>query len=343
MIFEQVFYGRGPQGYAVLGDSGCSYELVAHAEMLCQQHGTPDAALRNPFLFQHISCGRIYMGCGMAGQKDGLGRSTLFFHVLIGEAESFRSAGLSAVDFFRHGLFAKVQEDRKLEALDVNVQGLQIERGNSTCPIDLPAVVMFKGDDSIKVLDLIGGMRTQVNWTTYSWNTSNSFAYIGIPSSKSIDSVPFDYNVYDECGRLLRHRQGGGRKVEGMLNDIGGAEKFLNARQAPDEARQTGNGVGNGRLPMLFFGLGVGLLIGMFVAGGLRLPAVKESRSDKWRDSSTPVIKFDENYRIRDFREALVPLGWEDNLGNTDSRSSAFLKKCKVYVDFVNKYFPQGK
>lgn len=236
MIFEHVLYGRGPQGYAVLGDSGCTSELMGHVESLCQQHGTPDVdsmSRLQPFLFQHCSCGHVYMGCGRAGGKDDLGRDTLFFHVLIGDAEEVAKAGVSAVDLFRMGLFAAGRSALKLEKVEVKEGALRPRHAVSRCALELPAVVMCKCESNHKMLKLIGDAISKVGWTSCSWNASRSFEIIGMPALRSLDSVPMEFNAYDENGKLLRRRVGQDRYAGN------GADGSADAVDVPPAERDT--------------------------------------------------------------------------------------------------------
>ena len=326
MILEQVFYGRGPQGYAVLGDSGCPLDLMEHAEALCQQHGTPDVdsmSRLQPFLFQHCSCGHVYMGCGMAGRKDDLGRETLFFHVLIGNAEEFVKAGVCAADLFRLGLFASGQGQGAMKLGKVEVDECELKRQDvvSRCALELPAVVLCKSESNRQVLKLIGDAVSKVGWTSCSWNASGNFEVVGMPSLISLDSAPAQFNVYDENGKLLRKRAGQDR----LAGEGGGG--LADAVEVPQGERATPGlrkNFGGAALVTVFF---VGLALGMLVCGMIGRSA---------RCPGAKVVRFDKDFRIE--RQEL-----QSFLNALDGPSGLFLQKMKKYYDFVEENFPETK
>ena len=324
MIFEQVFYGRGPEGYAVLGDSGCPSGLMDHAEALCQQHGTPDVdsmSRLQPFLFQHRSCGHVYMGCGMVGRKDDLGRETLFFHVLIGDVEEIAKAGVCAADLFRMGLFASEQGEMQLGKVEIDERELKHQDTGSRCALELPAVVMCKSESNHKVLKLIGAAISKVGWTSCSWNASGNFEIVGMPSLNPLDSAPARFNVYDENGKLLRRRAGQNRLVGNGAGGLADAVDVPHVDQATSGPRK---GFGWAALAMMFL---VGLALGALVCGTIgrsaKIPGVE-------------VVRFDKDSRIE--RQEL-----QFFLDTLHGPSVLFLKKMKKYYDFVEENFPETK
>lgn len=324
MIFEQVFYGRGPQGYAVLADSGCPFEQVSHAAMLSQLHGTPDAESMSrlrPFLFQHCSCGRVYMGCGMVGKKDGLGRGTLFFHVLIGDAEEVRNAGVCAETFFRGGLFVSGQEDHKIEKVEVDVRCLKVESRVSCCALELPAVVMCRSVANDKVLKLIGDAAFRMGWTTFSWNPSGNFEVVGLSAQKSIDSIPATFNVYDEDGKLLRVRSIQSRGTNGTG---GGRAEVANDQRGERDLAESKKRFRSAVVKALIVG---------FVLGALACAVVTRVLGR----SELKTISFDEKFRVD---EQMFETIFKDF---DDKETIEFRSKIKRYFDFVEANFPRKK
>lgn len=341
MTFDQVFYGRGPQGYAVLGDSGCPFEVVSHTESLCQLHGTPDArsvTSLKPFLFQHYSCGRVYLGCGMLGQKDDLGRSTLFYHVIVGDADEARSVGLSTRDLFRHGLFVDRQVDQKLEKVDVDVRAWRIEQSVARCSLEQPAVVLCESEGSHKVLDLIGAEIARINWTSCSWNISGAFEVLGTPLSYLADSASSNFNIYDGTGKLLQRRQAQNQTLARKVKHSNDAAKSVNEKTASTESQKQSNVSRNGWVVALLFGFVLGCMVGAWTVG-----------SKEERPPESKVITFNEDFRIGDFDAALKKTGLDKILKSIydyDERSKnveALFSKFRAYCDFVNRNFPEKK
>lgn len=339
MTFDQVFYGRGPQGYAVLGDSGCPFEVISHAESLCQLHGTPDArsvTSLKPFLFQHFSCGRVYLGCGMLGQKDDLGRSTLFYHVIVGDADEARSVGLSTRDLFQHGLFVDRQVDQKVEKVDVDVRAWRIEQSVARCSLERPAVVVCESDASHKVLDLIGAEIARINWTSCCWNISGAFEVLGTPLSYLADTASSNFNIYDDTGKLLQRRQAQNQTFAKTAKCCDVAAGSVNEKTASTEPQKPSNVSRKGWVVALLVGFVLGCIVGAWTVG-----------SEKEIPPEPKTIIFNENFRIGDFDAALKKAGLDEILKSIyDERSKsveALFSKFRAYCDFVNRNFPKKK
>lgn len=339
MIFDQVFYGRGPQGYAVLGDSGCPFEVVSHAESLCQLHGTPDArsvTSLKPFLFQHFSCGRVYLGCGMLGQKDDLGRSTLFYHVIVGDADEARRVGLSARDLFRHDLFVDRQVEQKPEKVDVDVRAWRIEQSVARCLLERPAVVVCESDVSHKVFDLIGAEMAQINWTSCCWNVSGIFEVLGTPLSYLADNASSNFNIYDDTGKLLQRRQTQNQMFTRKGRRSDETAKSVNEETVSPEPQKLSKVSRKGWVVALLVGFVLGCIVGAWTVG-----------SKEERPPEPKVITFNEDFRIGDFDAALKKTGLDEILKSIyDERSKgveALLSKFRAYCDFVNRNFPEKK
>ena len=103
---EQVFYGRGERGYAVLGASPGGLPFAARVEALCGAVGTPAGDYSGePFLVSVPDEDGVIMMCGRSGAPDSMGRSTLFYHVLIGLRKDLAAAKVDAFTLFDQGAF----------------------------------------------------------------------------------------------------------------------------------------------------------------------------------------------------------------------------------------------
>ena len=152
---EQVFYGRGQFGYAVLGTSPNGKAFGAAVESLCESIGSPDAFLTwEPFLVNRRFGDYCLMCRVQPGEPDSCGRPTIFHHVLIGLASEMVAAGLDAFVLQEADLFRK---DVVEHPESVSVEGRSQKRLEKR-PFDIlfPAVVSVSGPDPDLIRRLLG-------------------------------------------------------------------------------------------------------------------------------------------------------------------------------------------
>ena len=104
---EQLFYGRGERGYAILGASPGAGSFAARIVALCGSVGTPGGSYGGePFLLSVPEGDRVLMVCGRRGAPDSMGRETLFFHALVVAKTDLVAAKADAFSLFAQRAFA---------------------------------------------------------------------------------------------------------------------------------------------------------------------------------------------------------------------------------------------
>ena len=101
MVLEQLFYGRGERGYAILGNSPGAANFTERVDFLCGAVGTPNNDYRGaPFLLSVPEKNGVIMICGRRGMPDSMGRETLFFHALVADKAAMSDANADAASLF---------------------------------------------------------------------------------------------------------------------------------------------------------------------------------------------------------------------------------------------------
>lgn len=184
MKFENIFYGCGKDGYAVLGSSTGDEQMDADVVALCQSLGTQGYTSQEddkPFLFQKVAGDNVFMGCGRTGENDSFGRGTLFFHVLVTGLPDVTAAGVSALDAYKKGIFRNSLPPGKIRPMETELHSSP--QGVDDGKIELPAVISCRRADNLRVAELMGARAVAANWTTFSWRIPEGFETFGIDSS----------------------------------------------------------------------------------------------------------------------------------------------------------------
>lgn len=206
MKLEQVFYGRDIGGYDIQGSSIPSGRLTGLAVSLCQSVGTPGFSSStddaSPFLIQWCVDDFVLMACGQAGEPDSMGRGTLLFHVFFASLSDVKSSNVTAATLYEDGLFSGDCRKGDLQPVEYNPNAVTVP--DSPCKLELPAVVLCKWADNMKLLALMGSSIVGTSWTTISWNQMKSFTAYGLSDTYEVQTLPTDINIYDVDGRLLR-------------------------------------------------------------------------------------------------------------------------------------------
>lgn len=106
MKLEQIFYGNVGTGYRILAASDPA--LTEKAAEICRTVGTPDGISElTPFLVSvPAASGKLFMARGCAGRADGVGRKTLFFHVIVCDRAEASCNGINAFSLSDSGRFS---------------------------------------------------------------------------------------------------------------------------------------------------------------------------------------------------------------------------------------------
>ena len=301
MSVEQIFYGRGPDGYAILGSSVPSCGLTDQVLELCQSVGTPGFEREDdnqPFLLQKVCGANVLMVCGRNGEPDSLGRKTLFFHVVVVPLAYAKEQNLSAADLYRANVFSPKCRDSKLSALVIDhVKG---QSGFQSCGFKFPAVFSCRRANNLALVKLLDGKLVGTNWATMCWKALPNFDWFGLDSSCHLSGVSAEYTVYDGEGKLLRE---GGEMRTAEKSRVAGIEHAHQSKVQED---------GNMKKDIAFgvVGLVLGLVLGWSVWGnakpqlGVERDGVEEHETQaeieqRVRAELTPKIEKEVEARLR--------------------------------------------
>ena len=168
---SQIFYGRAPDGYGVLGSSPAGRPFIGAVAALCRAVGSPDRPGDvRPFLLSKREGSAVLMIRACRGAADPTGRATIFFHALIADEASLRAAGLDAFTLANAGVFAESCPSREPPDLPFpnakQREATPIEgRG-----IDMPATISSERPLDELVQQELGEKLLDLNWATFTFN-----------------------------------------------------------------------------------------------------------------------------------------------------------------------------
>lgn len=329
MNVEQIFYGRGPDGYAILGSSVPSCGLTDQVLELCQSIGTPGFEREDdnqPFLLQKVCGANVLMVCGRNGEPDSLGRKTLFFHVVAVPLAYAKEQNLSAADLYRADVFSPKCRDGKLSARVIDhVKGASNLR---SCSFRFPAVFSCRRANNLALVKLLDGKLVGTNWATMSWKALPNFDWFGLDSSCHLSGVSAEYSVYDGDGKLLRE-SGETRTAEKSC--VGGIE------HAAQSNVQKGGNMKKG-IAFGVVGLVLGLVLGWSVWGNcpdMERDGVEEHETQaeieqRVRAELTPKIEKEVEVRLRPVIKAEEQKNCDEKVQVLKTQAQAE-KSCPVF------------
>lgn len=172
----QIFYGRAPDGYGVLGASPAGRPFIGAVAALCRAVGSPDRPGDvRPFLLSKREGAVVLMIRACRGPADPTGRATIFFHALIADGAALRVAGLDAFALANDSVFAESCPSREPPDLTFpNVkqhEATPAEGGG----IDLPATISSERPLDELVRQELGTKSLDLNWATFTFNPLSDF------------------------------------------------------------------------------------------------------------------------------------------------------------------------
>ena len=254
---EQVFYGCGPSGYAVLGGSPGAKPFTARVEALCGAVGTPAADYGGePFLMSVSEENHVLMICGRRGTPDSIGRGTLIFHALVGLRKDLDAANANAFKLFDQGAFADRMPDGEIDALQIEAKSVGADRraarngrdGSTNRPPDefavdapLPCFIRTSRPAPDVVRSLIDNRANDLAWATYAFRSMPGFDIQVLPPRIP---APNGTNECDAEGNLLHGATPTSPSPRGaaLCNNRGetiGMGKPSGGRPLPEKPRST--------------------------------------------------------------------------------------------------------
>ena len=204
---EQVFFGRGPDGYGILGVSPGARPFAARVEALCGGVGTPDGTYGGePFLLSKPIGDNIVMLCGRRGAPDSAGRETLFFHALVAPKTALVAAKADAFSLFGQGAFADKMPAGEIKPLRIGAKSggdgsPSRPDGGRIVDASLPCVIRSAKPAHDTVRAIVGARALDLPWATFSFQELSGFDVQVLPHHASI---PTRFTEYDDSGNLIR-------------------------------------------------------------------------------------------------------------------------------------------
>lgn len=207
ITLEQIFYGRGSRGYAVLGTSPGAKPFAPRIEALCGAVGTPAADYGGePFLLSVPDGDRVLLVCGRRGAPDSMERGTLFFHALVAEKTVLAAAKADAFSLFDQGAFADKMPTGEIKALRIDAKpgrdgSPSRPTGGHFVDASLPCVIRSDKPDPNLVRAVLAGRVNDCAWSTFAFQFLDGFTAQVLPACVA---APRTANEYDPTGKLLR-------------------------------------------------------------------------------------------------------------------------------------------
>ena len=201
---EQLYYGSGPRGYAVLGASVGAAPFSARAESLCGGVGTPPGDWNGvPFLLSLPVGEHVLMACCRRGEPDSMGRGTLFFHVLAASRQDLEESRADAFSLFAAGAFVTRMPGDAVDVLtiEVNRDGDRVSSG-PRAEVAFPAFLRSNEPLPGVVRTILGDRGNERSWATFAFRAMKGFDLQVIPNHVP---APMGAKECDASGRTLQH------------------------------------------------------------------------------------------------------------------------------------------
>jgi hypothetical protein len=351
---EQVFYGRGENGYAVLGASPGGRSLARRVEALCGAAGTPGGNYGGePFLLSVPDGDWVVMLRGRRGKPDSMGRTTLFYHALAGLRTELASAHADAFALDAQGVFAERMPDGEVGVLEVEVRPWMESPPAWTGKT--PCLIRSDKPEPEAVRSAVGEHANDWAWADFAFQAMDGFVVQVLPPrTDGVRGVA----EYDGTGRLLR----AGRPQTGREGDTAGGTGNAHMPNRGKHGMDTGGGRADEGAKKtcpqakkrdrkyLFASLAanVALLlacVALLARGGTAPTAVDDPviQSDEIRNEAVSRYRsklaesFPADARITDFLTAKRSLPKVESIETDDKYKEAkdFLRRTQAYVDFV--------
>lgn len=199
-LIGQIFYGRAPNGYGVLGASPAGRPFLGAVAALCRAVGSPDRPGDvRPFLLSKREGAAVLMIRACRGAADPTGRATIFFHVLVADKSSLRAAGLDAFALASAGVFAESCPSREPPDLQFPSVRRQDAAQAGNRSIDMPATISSERPLDELVRQELGDKSIDLNWATFTFNPLPDFDICVLSSYSPRKGTGTQY-AFDDAG-----------------------------------------------------------------------------------------------------------------------------------------------
>ena len=323
----QIFYGRAPDGYGVLGSSPAGRSFIGAVAALCRAVGSPDRPGDvRPFLLSKREGTAVLMILACRGPADPTGRATIFFHALIADVDSLRAAGLDAFSLAKAGVFAESCPSREPPDLPFpNAKQHQVAPAEGR-GIDMPATISAERPLDELVRQELGAKSLDLNWATFTFNPLSDFDLCVLSSYSPRKGTGTQY-AFDNAGLHCLSPVSAARKT-------GGEESSSTGRSFRQKSS---------RFLLLSLAVNAVLVFAFFLRGGNRDGEKPEERSAKiemseaeakekweasWRKEWTQTLRMDFEKAIRDSGGE-----WPINFDNANSPFTPHVRSAETKPD----------
>lgn len=199
-ILGQIFYGRAPGGYGVLGSSPAGRSFIGAVAAICRAVGSPDRPGDvRPFLLSKREGAAVLMIRACRGAADPTGRATIFFHALVADKASLRAAGLNAFVLENAGVFAESCPSREPPDLTFPSAKQHEATPAEGRGIDMPATISSERPLDELVRQEMGVKSLDLNWATFTFNPLPDFDLCVLSSYSPRKGTGTQY-AFDDAG-----------------------------------------------------------------------------------------------------------------------------------------------
>ena len=196
----QIFYGRAPDGYGVLGTSPAGRPFIGAVAALCRAVGSPDRPGDvRPFLLSKREGAVVFMIRACRGASDPTGRATIFFHALIADEASLRAAGLDAFALANAHMFAESCPSREPPDLTFPSAKQHEATPAKGRGIDMPATISSERPLDELIRQEVGEKSLDLNWATFTFNPLPDFDLCVLSSYSPRKGTGTQY-AFDDAG-----------------------------------------------------------------------------------------------------------------------------------------------
>ena len=192
---QQFFYGRDVlRDYGMLSFSVDDAEIMNSVKEICEAYRSPLAGgLPAPVLMTRVAGRFVLFDCIRNGQRDPSGRGTIFHHVLVGDSDALKGAGIDAFELFAAGQFASQLPETKGHLPPVTVDAKSPRAVSEVC-IKLPAAIETGSPDIELFRRVLGDSSNCVSWVTYASRDMPDFELVGISAETRTSARRWRYD-----------------------------------------------------------------------------------------------------------------------------------------------------
>lgn len=222
ITLHQAFYGREQTGYRLLASSCPEFNL--RIEQLCETIGTPDGtSVVEPFFLNYIEGNNRFMIQCCKRNPDDAGRTTLFFHVFIGNHSQLKQSRMGIASLIRNKLFETKLPSGPILDVSLEEDSYSLPWGNKSLIWNNDKLAIISNKPELNLLTgTLKGSIDNISWASFSFHPLDSFTiyviseYVPRPTDRK--SVATDGTVASNPQMHQKPIQAGIPKSTGSVN-----------------------------------------------------------------------------------------------------------------------------